>query len=302
VYVKIRDDGAVGIGRGTEGPYEIAIGYGEAHMIAAALEKLAQTARSYKQTYKKTTDVGRGNKIEFERTEDGDIILKGDGNEYVCTEKEMRELSEVLKHLPPVDIAPPSDYVKKRKPKNGFCLELMNGGQSMPLKLPDAALIKKAIVSSMDGKYYEEKVKIGSRSITVQRTSDLKWNVTGSNATVKFTAYEVESLVAGLHNGILDVLMDAIKKYGGDDLADIRVKSHIQRVEQEAEKILVDEKKAKSIVKHLTKTTRDILGAGKDADERTDIFVELINHIYRELAPEFHAPLFNIMSEILVQK
>ena len=302
MYVKIRDDGAVGIGRGTEGSYEIAIGYGEAHMIAAALEKLAQTARSYKQTYKKTTDVGRGNKIEFERNEDGNIILKGDGNEYMCTEKEMRELSEVLKHLPPVDIAPPSDYVKKRKPKNGFCLELMNGGQSMPLKLPDAALIKKTIVSSMDGKYFEEKVKIGSRSITVQRTSDLKWSVTGSNATVKFTAYEVESLVAGLHNGILDVLMDAIKKYGGDDLADIRVKSHIQRVEQEAEKILADEKKAKSVVKHLTKTTGDILGAGKDADQRTDIFIELINHIYRELAPGFHAPLFNIMTEILVEK
>ena len=59
MYVKIRKDGAVGIGKGTEGRAEITLGYGEAHMIAAALEKLAQTARNYKQTYKKTTDVGR---------------------------------------------------------------------------------------------------------------------------------------------------------------------------------------------------------------------------------------------------
>ena len=65
MYVKIRTDGAVGIGKGTEGSAEITLGYGEAHMIAAALDKLAQTARSYKQIYKKTTDVGGGHKIEL---------------------------------------------------------------------------------------------------------------------------------------------------------------------------------------------------------------------------------------------
>jgi hypothetical protein len=92
LYVKIRKDGAVGIGKGTEGRAEITLGYGEAHMIAAALEKLAQTARNYKQTYKKTTDVGGGNRIDFERAEDGTITVSGDSQTYFLTESEVRSL------------------------------------------------------------------------------------------------------------------------------------------------------------------------------------------------------------------
>ncbi|TFF94469.1 hypothetical protein EU546_04870, partial [Candidatus Thorarchaeota archaeon] len=140
MYVKIRQDGAIGIGRATEGGAEITLGYGEAHMIAAALDKLAQTARSYKQTYHKTTDVGSGNRIDFERADDGTILISGDRQSYICTEEEIRTLSEKLKHLPPVSVSAPSDYVKKTAPKQGMCLNVVNGGKSFAVRLPEAAI------------------------------------------------------------------------------------------------------------------------------------------------------------------
>ncbi|UCE10035.1 MAG: hypothetical protein JSW61_13855 [Candidatus Thorarchaeota archaeon] len=300
MYVKIRTDGALGIGRGTEGKAEIAIGYGEAHMIAAALEKLAQTARSYRQTYRKTTDVGAGNKIDFERADDGRISLIGDGQQYYCTEEEIRELAEKLKHLPPVEVAPASDYVEKAAPKDGFCVLVKNGGKQIKLKLPDAALVKAAVKSSLDSRFFEENIKIGDRTLAINRSSDLKWSLSSDNESVRFTAYEVEALLAGLHNTILDVLMDAVKSKGSDKIADIRVKSQIQRIEQEATKVLAEHSKGKGIIKQLTKVANQILGTGTDADARAHDFIRLCNYIHSKLEPEFLEPLFEILSFTLV--
>ncbi|MHA1959311.1 MAG: hypothetical protein ACW99U_03730 [Candidatus Thorarchaeota archaeon] len=300
MYVKIRTDGALGIGRGTEGKAEIAIGYGEAHMIAAALEKLAQTARSYKQTYKKTTDVGAGNRIDFERADDGRISLIGDGQQYFCTEDEIRDLAEKLKDLPPVEVAPASDYVEKTSPKNGFCVLVKNGGKQIELKLPDAAVVKTAVKSSLDSRFFEERIKIGDRTLIVKRSSDLKWSLTSDNDSVRFTAYEVEALLAGLHNTILDVLMDTVKSKGSDKIADIRVKSQIQRIEQEATKILKEHSKGKGIVKQITKMTNRILGTGADADARTFDFIALCNYIHSKLEPELLEPLYEVLSFTLV--
>ncbi len=300
MYVKIRTDGALGIGRGTEGSAEIAIGYGEAHMIAAALEKLAQTARSYKQTYKKTTDVGAGNKIEFERKDDGGIVLAGDGQRYLCTEDEVRQLAEMLKHLPPVEVAPASDYVKKMRPQNGLCIEVMNGGKSIRLKLPEAALLKTSVQSSLNSRFYKEDIVIESRTLAVGRTSDLKWQVAVGNDAVKFTAYEIEALIAGIHNAVLDVLMDTVKAKGSDDLADIRVKSQVQRIDQEATKIYKEHKDGKGVVKQLVKMSKKILGTGSDADVRTEEFIAMCQYVYRSLEPKFHEPLYDLLSLVYV--
>jgi hypothetical protein len=296
MYVKIRTDGAVGIGRGTDGAAEITLGYGEAHMIAAALEKLAQTARSYKQTYHKTTDVGGGNKIDFERAEDGTISISGDRQTYICTEAEVRELAEKLKHLPPVEVAPASDYVKKMEPKQGYCLAVMNGGQTIDLKLSEAALVKTAVQGSLDSRFYDEMIVIGSRKLTVNRSSDLKWKLTDESTTVKFTAYEVEALIAGLHNGILDVIMDMVKSLGSDDLADIRVKSQIQRIEQDSDKILGEYKNAKTIVRNLSKSAKKIIGTHEDADSRTNQFIEICRYVQSKVDPSFQESLLNLLS------
>ncbi|MFW9920199.1 MAG: hypothetical protein ACFFED_11400 [Candidatus Thorarchaeota archaeon] len=300
MYVKIRRDGAIGLGRGTEGAEEITLGYGEAHMIAAALDKLAQTARSYKQTYKKTTDVGKGNKIDFERAEDGSIIIAGDGQRYICTEKQVRELSEVLKHLPPVEVAPPSDYVNKTRPNQGFCLVLQNGGNSIPLMLHEAALLKTSVNSSIGGKFYKERIKIGGRDLMVERSSDLKWKISSSDQEVKFTAFEVEGLIQGLHNGVLDVLMDLVKSFGSDSLADIRVKSHIQRVEQETAKLFQDDKSGKGLAKSIVKSSRKIIGTGEDAESRTLEFIDLCNYVHASVNPEHHETLFKLFSSVFV--
>lgn len=302
MYVKIRTDGAVGIGRGTDGAAEITLGYGEAHMIAAALEKLAQTARSYKQTYHKTTDVGGGNKIDFERAEDGTISVSGDRQTYVCTEAEIRELAEKLKHLPPVEVAPASDYVKKTTPKQGYCISVMNGGQTISLKLADAALMKTAVQGSLDSRFYDEKIVIGDRELTVNRSSDLKWQLRDESTTVKFTAYEVEALIAGLHNGILDVIMDTVKALGSDDLADIRVKSQVQRVEQESAKILGEYKKAKSVVREISKGTKRIIGTGEDADARTNRFIEMCRYVQSKVDPIYQETLLNLLTETFAGK
>ncbi len=300
VYVKIRSDGAIGIGRGTEGANEITIGYGEAHMIAAALDKLAQTARSYKQAYKKTTNIGKGNRIDFERAEDGSILIAGDGQKYICSEREIRELSEALKHLPPVEVAPPSDYVNKTKPNQGICLVVQNGGNSLPIMLHEAALLKTAVESSIDSRFYQEQIRIGSRTLGVQRSSDIKWRVLSSDKEVKFTAFEIEALVQGLHNGILDVLMDLVKSFGNDSLANIRVKSHIQRVEREVAKLFEEDKSGRGIIKPILKSTKKILGTGEDADARTLEFIELCKSVHSEVNPKYHETIFTLFSSVFV--
>jgi hypothetical protein len=300
VFVKIRKDGALGIGRGTEGKEEITLGYGEAHMISAALEKLAQTARSYEQIYHKTTDVGGGNKIEFKRGDDGTISISGDRQTYFCTEEEIRELAEKLKNLPPVEVAPPSDYVKKIKPSEGMCLAITNGGQSIRVRLPEAAVLKTALRSSIDSRFFDERITIGQRKLTVNRSSDLKWQLNDDSSTVRFTAYEIEALVAGLHNGILDVLMDVVKSFGADDVSDIRVKSQLKRVEQEATELFAEDKSAKGLVKDLTKRTKKIIGIEEFADERANKFIDMCNHVYGNMNTDFIEPLFDLFSKMFV--
>ena len=300
MYVKIRKDGALGIGRGTEGKEEITLGYGEAHMISAALEKLAATARSYKQAYLKTTDVGGGNKIDFERADDGTISISGDRQSYFCTEEEIRELAEKLKNLPPVEVAPPSDYVKKIKPSQGMCLAITNGGNTINVRLPEAAIIKTALRNSMDSRFFDEPISFGKRKISISRSSDLKWQLDDASSTVRFTAYEIEALVAGLHNGILDVLMDVVKSFGADDVSDIRVKSQLKRVEQDATELFAEDKSAKGLVRDLTKRTKKIIGINEYADERADVFIDMCNHVYGRMKTEYVEPLFDLFSKMFV--
>jgi len=300
MYVKIRQDGSLGIGRGTEGEAEITMGFGEAHMVAAALEKLAQTARNHKQTYLKTTNVGGGNKIDFVRADDGTITISGDKQTYICTEPEIRELSEKLRHLPPIEVAPPSDYVQKIAPTNGMSLIVTNGGQSFKLRLPEAALLKTAIRSSINSRYFDETIAIGQRRLNASRTSDLKWQLRGEENTIKFTAYEIEALTAGLHNGILDVLMDLVKSFGSDDISDIRVKSVLQRIEQDTMKIFGENKSGKSIAKELTKRTKSIIGIGEFADERADRFIDMCKYVYAKLDTKWVEPLFDLFSTAFV--
>ncbi|TFG33922.1 hypothetical protein EU527_05940 [Candidatus Thorarchaeota archaeon] len=302
MYVKIRQDGSLGIGRGTEGDAEITMGFGEAHMVAAALEKLAQTARNHKQTYLKTTNVGGGNKIDFERADDGTITISGDRQSYICTEQEVRELADRLRHLPPVEVAPPSDYVKKITPSNGLCLIVTNGGNSIKLRLPEAAVMKTAIRSSIDSRYYDETIMIGQRRLVVSRTSDLKWQLRGGESTINFTAFEIEALVAGLHNGILDVLMDLVKSFGADDISDIRVKSVLQRIEQETDKVFGDDKNWRGVVKDLTKRTKSIIGIGEFADERAERFIAMCNYVYGKLDTAFIEPLFDLFANAFVSE
>ncbi len=300
MYIKIRSDGSLGIGRGTEGTAEITMGYGEAHMVSAALEKLAQTARSYKQEYLKTTSVGGGNKITFDRTDDGTISISGDRQTYICTEAEIRQLAEKLKHLPPVEVAPPSDYVKKITPSEGLCLVVTNGGNSIKIRLPEAAIIKTAVKSSIDSRFFDEVIAVGQRKITVSRSSDLKWQLNGDGTTVRFTAYEIEALVAGLHNGILDVLMDVVKSFGADDVSDIRVKSQLKRIEQDAIDIFGEDKGAKSLVKEITKRAKKIIGIDELADERADKFIEMSNYVYAKMNTTYIEPLFDLFSKVYV--
>jgi len=300
MYVKIRQDGSIGIGRGTEGEAEITMGFGEAHMVAAALEKLAQTARNHKQTYLKTTNVGGGNKIDFVRADDGTITISGDKQTYICTETEIRELMDKLRNLPPIEVAPPSDFVKKIAPANGMSLIVTNGGQSFKLRLPEAALLKTAIRSSINSRYFDETIAVGQRRLNVSRTSDLKWQLRGGENTIKFTAFEIEALVAGLHNGILDVLMDLVKSFGSDDISDIRVKSVLQRIEQDTLKIFGENKNGKSIAKELGKRTKAIIGIGEFADERANRFIDMCKYVFAKLDTKWIEPLFDLFSTAFV--
>jgi hypothetical protein len=296
----MRKDGAVGLGRGSEGTAEITLGYGEAHMVAAALEKLAQTARSYKQSYVKTTDVGSGNKIDFERTPEGGIMVSGDGHSYSCTDEEVKEVAEVLRRLPPVQAIPSSDYAQKVQPDEGYCIAVKSGGKSLLLKLYEAALLKTAVLTSLDSRFYEEHIVIGDRRIALQRSSDLKWELSIDDDKLKFTAFEIEALVNGLHNATLDALMDMVKSMGSDKIADIRVKSVIQRIEQDALKILEQDKRARSIIKSLSRSAERILGPGSDADARTKEFIEMSKYVYSTVEPKFHETLFALFTKVYV--
>jgi hypothetical protein len=300
MYVKIRSDGAIGIARGSEGAAEIAIGYGEAHMIAAALEKLAQTARSYKQAYKKTTDVGAGNRIDFERSESGVITITGDGQKYICSESEIRKLAKMLQKLPPIDTKPASDYVEKTSAKGQFCISVRNNQNTITLTLPEAALVKTSIAASLDGRYFEEHLKIGERLLSILRSSNLKWEISDGSNTVKFTAYEVEALLNGFNSAILDVIMDNVKSFGSDDIADIRVKSHIQRIERDTAKILEENKSAKSFVKELTKRTKKVLGTNIDANLRMDEFVKMCLYVQKKIEPQYLESVFSLFSSVFI--
>ncbi len=302
MYVKIRRDGALGIGRATDATGEITIGYGEAHMVAAALEKLAQTARNYRQLYHKTTDVGAGNKIQFERAEDGTITITGDKQQYFLTEQEVRDLAKLLKSLPPVEVAPASDFVQKMRPENGFCLTIMNGGQSAKVRITEAALIKTAIASSVDSRYYMERIFVDGRKIIVNRSSDLKWAIGIDDTEIKFTAFEIEALMAGLENGILDVLMDVVKSLGSDKISDIRIKSQIQRIEQETAKIVKDTKQAKAVTKQISKTAKKILASSADADVRTQEFINLVNYIQAKVDRKLTDSLFRLIAQEFVTR
>ncbi len=300
MYIKIRSDGSLGLGRGTEGTAEITFGYGEAHMVAAALEKLAQTARSYKQEYLKTTGVGGGNKVTFNRADDGTITISGDRQSYICTEAEIRRMAERLKNLPPVEVAPPSDYVKKIKPSEGMTLVITNAGESIRVSLPEAAIIKTAIQSSIDSRFFHEEIAVGQRKITVSRSSDLKWKLAGDGTNVRFTAYEIEALVAGLQNGVLDVLMDVVKSFGSDDVSDIRVKSQLKHVEQVSIELFGEDKSAKGMIRDITRRTKKVLGIEEDADERANRFIDMCNHVYGKMNTNYVEPLFNLFSKVFV--
>ncbi|MEM2141972.1 MAG: hypothetical protein QXS20_02750 [Candidatus Thorarchaeota archaeon] len=296
MYVKIRMDGALGIGRATEGSEEITIGYGEAHMIAAALEKLAQTARNYKQLYRKTTDVGGGHTIEFERDDDGRIVLAGDKQRYYCTESEIRHLAELLKRLPPVQVAPASDYVQKIPPQDKMCIVVKNGGNSATLKITEAALLKTAVLSSVDSRFYEEIISIDNRNIELKRTSDLKWQLVVDGKPINFTAYEVEALISGLHNGVLDVLMDVVKSMGSDDIADIRIKSRIQGIEQETARAVGEHPSGKEVVRNVVKMAKKILASNEDAEARTNEFIELCKYVYSRTSREITDAVLRVIA------
>jgi hypothetical protein len=269
-------------------------------MIAAALEKLAQTARNYKQTYKKTTDVGGGNRIDFERAEDGTITVSGDSQTYFLTESEVRELADMLNNLPPVEVVPPSKYVQKTAPEAGVCLIVKNGGTSLSLTLPEAALVRTAIQNSVESRFFLEPIVIGKKKLRVTRSSGLKWLLSHEGTEVKFTAYEIEALMVGLHNGLLDVLMDMVKSLGSDDIADIRMKSQIQRIEQDSASILGEHKKAKGRVRNIVKRSRKILGTVEDAEIRLEEFVKLCKYIQSKYEPEFVKPFFDLIGRTFV--
>ena len=106
--------------------------------------------------------------------------------------------------------------------------------------------------------------------------------------------------MAGLHNGILDVLMDLVKSFGADDISDIRVKSVLQRIEQETAKVFGEDKEWKGVVKDLTKRTKAIIGIGEYADERADHFIEMCKYVYRKIDTKYIEPLFDLFASAFV--
>ncbi|MFO7836938.1 MAG: hypothetical protein R6V83_09795 [Candidatus Thorarchaeota archaeon] len=294
MYIKLRNDGAVGLGRATKGEAEITIGYGEAHMVAAALEKVAQTPKEFHQTYKKTTNVGGGNVIEFDREENGAILISGDGYRYSCSEDEILQLVKSLRNLPSLETHKESRFVSK----NADSLQSViveNKGNSVRLTLPKAAVLRTSLLSSMDGDYYTEVINIGNQKITLKRTSSLKWELLAKDS-VKFTAYEIEELVEGLEAAIMNILMKTANSMGVDEVSDIRVKSRVQRIEEDTKAVLENYEHGKKARKRITKMAEKVLGAGEDAASRTDHFIEVANYIYREIDPQYFEPLFGVLA------
>jgi hypothetical protein len=141
---------------------------------------------------------------------------------------------------------------------------------------------------------------LGQKRLVVTRTSDLKWQIQGDEGVVKFTAFEIEALVAGLHNGILDVLMDLVKSFGSDDISDIRIKSVLQRIEQETDKAFGEDKSHKGVVKELTKRTRGIIGIGEFADERATRFIDMCKYVYSKLDTKYIERVFDLFATAFI--
>jgi hypothetical protein len=181
-----------------------------------------------------------------------------------------------------------------------MCLNITNGGKSVKVKLPEAAIIKTALRGSIDSRYFDEQIVVGQRKITVSRSSDLKWQLSDESSTVRFTAYEIEALVAGLHNGILDVLMDVVKSFGSDEVSEIRVKSQLKRVEQITTELFAEDKGAKGLVKDITKRTKKIVGIEEYADERANRFIDMCNYVYGKINTSYVEPLFDLFSKVFV--
>ena len=283
MYVKIIDDESVGIGRGTDIGSEIVFSYAEAREVASAFEKLAQTAGKYKHTYKKIGLVGEGRTIKLGRSEDGTIIISGNGRIFYCKEDEIRNLAELLKKLPRIDVAPSSDYVRKIKLENGVCIRLANDGKTVKLTLQEAALLSVALESSKECMYYKDIIQVSERTLTVEMGLHPKRKITMGNNSVEFASHEIDAVIEGLQNSIMDVITDTIKTMSTDSMVDVRVKSRAKRIEQDTLKILAKNKKVKEIARKFAKSTSRILAPNLDADLQTKEFIKLCKYVYSEL-------------------
>jgi hypothetical protein len=296
MYVRIRRDGNIGIGRGTEINEEIVFSFAEAEEVAAAFEKLTQTTGKYKHSYKKIGSAGETKKIKLGRTEDDTILIAGDGQIFLCIEDEIRNLVHELKNLPRRDVAPSSDYVHKIKPDDGKAILLKNAGKSIKVTLQEAALLKIALESSLASVYYKDNIKIGRREILVEKNLSLKWRITIGNNSIIFESHEIDALIEGLQNSIMDVLTDTIKSMSTDSLIDVRIKARAKRVEEDTLKILSEHKKVKTIAKQLAKTTARILTPNLDSDMQTNDFIEMCRSVYSEQDSKYFEPLFKLFT------
>ena len=283
MYVKILDDGNIGIGRGTDVGSEIVFSYAEARDVAAAFEKLAQTAGKYKHSYKKIGLTGQGRTIKLGRTEDDRIIVSGDGQIFYCKEKEIRDLVQLLKDIPRIEVAPSSDYVHKTRLEAGVCIAITNGEKTLKLTLQEAALLSVSLESSKESMYYKDIINIGDRTLLVDMGLHLKRKIAIGNNVVEYASHEIDALIEGLHNSIMDVLTDTIKSMSTDSMVDVRIKSRAKRIEQDTLKILGNNKKAKEIARKFARMTRKILAPNTDADLQTKEFIELCKFVYSEL-------------------
>ena len=287
MYVKILDDGKVGIGRGTDVGSEIVFSYAEARDVAAAFEKLAQTAGKYKHSYKKIGLAGESRTIKLGRTEDDKIIISGDNQIFLCKEEEIRNLVQLLKNIPRIEVAPSSDYVHKIQLTDGICIAITNDGKTVKLTLQEAALLSVALESSKESMYYKDIINIGERSLVVDMGLHLKRKITVGNNSVEYASHEIDALIEGLQNSIMDVLTDTIKSMSTDSMVDVRVKSRAKRVEQDILKILAKNKKVKDLASKFARMTRKILAPNTDADVQTKQFIELCRYVYSELDPKY---------------
>ena len=94
--------------------------------------------------------------------------------------------------------------------------------------------------------------------------------------------------------------MDEVKNFGADDVSDIRVKSQLKRIEQDAINIFGEDKGAKGLVKDITKRAKKIIGIDELADERANKFIEMCNHVYAKMNTTYIEPLFDLFSKVYV--